>query len=319
MDEQEQGLQLDKLGHQVLEMIARAVIGKNDQIWKTLLAILARGNILLEDMPGVGKTTLALAFSKALSLDYSRMQFTPDVLPSDITGFSVYNKDTRELEYSPGAIMCNLFLADELNRATSRTQSALLEAMEEGQVTVDGISHPLPQPFMVMATQNPAGAAGTQLLPESQLDRFMLRLTLGYLDHHEEVMLVEKKQKANLLDLVEPVLDSARLEEMRRQVDQVYVHKDLLDYIVTLVGKTRNSPDILVGASPRASIDLTALAKAAAYLCGRDYVIPEDIDPLFTSTLAHRLILQPGYGNDAATADEVLWELLNAVPQPQLR
>ena len=189
-------------GRQVLKSVANAIVGKDQVILRAFLAILARGHILIEDIPGVGKTTLAIAFSKALNLKYSRVQFTPDVLPSDVTGFSVLDKHTGRMEYTPGAILCNLFLADELNRATSRTQSALLEAMEEGQVTVDGISHPIPQPFIVIATQNPVGAAGTQLLPDSQMDRFMIRLSLGYPDHDDELMLLKRKHVNNLLDLV---------------------------------------------------------------------------------------------------------------------
>ncbi|MCL2342733.1 MAG: MoxR family ATPase [Firmicutes bacterium] len=304
-------------GRSVLEMVARAIVGKEAEILRVFLAILARGHILLEDMPGVGKTTLALAFSKALSLQYSRMQFTPDVLPSDVTGFSIFNKETGRMEYTPGAVICNLFLADELNRATSRTQSALLEAMEEDQVTVDGISHPLPQPFVVIATQNPVGASGTQLLPDSQMDRFMIRLSLGYPRHEDEVLLLKRKQEANLLDQVSPVLSGQELAFMRAEVDRVHVHPELLNYVVALVGATRNHPDVLMGASPRASIALTSIAKALAYLQGRDYVVPKDIAPLFTATLAHRLILRPGAENENITAAAVLDGILHSVRTPK--
>ena len=318
MSNMEQNQQLYVLGRRVLEMVAQAVIGKEAVILRTFLAILARGHILLEDIPGVGKTTLALAFSKALCLDYSRMQFNPDVMPSDVTGFSVFDKQTGKMTYTPGAILCNLFLADELNRATSRTQSALLEAMEEGQVTVDGISHPLPQPFIVIATQNPVGAAGTQLLPDSQMDRFMIRLSLGYLNHDSEVVLLKRKQQANLLDLVAPVLDHRGLEQMCNEVDQVHVHPDLYEYIVSLVGATRKHPDILLGASPRASLALVSLSKALAYLHGRDYITPSDITSLFIDAVAHRIILRAGTGKERNAAEAILSDIVRAVRAPQM-
>jgi len=305
-------------GRLILQSVMNAVIGKEQVVLRVLLAILARGHILIEDIPGVGKTTLAIAFSKALSLDYSRVQFTPDVLPSDVTGFSIINKDTGRMEYTPGAVICNLFLADELNRATSRTQSALLEAMEEGQVTVDGISYVIPQPFIVMATQNPVGAAGTQMLPDSQMDRFMVRLSLGYPGHENELSLLQRKQGQTLLDLVEPVISCEELENMRSEVDQVHVDPSLLEYIVTLVGLTRDHPDILLGASPRGSIALASISKAAAYLQGRDYVVPGDIKPLFTDTLSHRLILRPGAENENITAEKILNGLMKTVQAPQV-
>ena len=306
-------------GRGVLKMVANAVVGKEDVIARVFLAILARGHILLEDIPGVGKTTLAIAFSKALSLNYSRVQFTPDVLPSDVTGYSVFNKDTGSMVYTPGAVICNLFLADELNRATSRTQSALLEAMEEGQVTVDGVSHTIPQPFTVIATQNPVGAAGTQLLPDSQMDRFMIRLSLGYPSHDDELSLLKRKQGANLLDLVSPVVSSEGLELMREEVDRVHVDPALLNYIVALVGKTRGHPDLLLGASPRASIALTGISKAMAYLQGRDYIVPTDVTALFIDTLSHRLVLRPGAENERITAAGVLDSVLRSVYAPRIR
>ena len=314
----ERDQELYKLGRRVLESVAQAIIGKDNEILRVFLVILARGHLLLEDLPGVGKTTLALAFSKALDLDYSRMQFTPDVLPSDVVGFSIFNKETGRMEYKQGAVICNLFLADELNRATSRTQSALLEAMEEGQVTVDGVSYALPQPFIVIATQNPVGAAGTQLLPDSQVDRFMIRLSLGYLDQDNEVLLLERKQLANLLDQVTPVLGCEELEQMRTEVDRVHIHRDLLQYIVALVFATRNHPDIRLGASPRASIALVALSKALAYLEGRDYVTPDDIAQLFVDTLSHRLILKLGIENTRGTCESILNGILNTVPTPSI-
>jgi len=314
----ETGKQDGLAGRRVLVSVANAIVGKEQVILRVFLAILARGHILIEDIPGVGKTTLAIAFSKALNLEYNRVQFTPDVLPSDVTGFSIVNKETGRMEFTPGAILCNLFLADELNRATSRTQSALLEAMEEGQVTVDGQSHPIPQPFIVIATQNPVGAAGTQLLPDSQMDRFMVRLSLGYPSHDDELSLLKRKQGKNLIELVEPILTSWELEQMREIVDKIHVDPTLFEYIVTLVGKTRCHPDLLLGASPRASLALASIAKATAFLQGRDYVIPKDIVPLFEDTLAHRLILKPGAENENITAAKVLDGILNSVRAPRI-
>ena len=309
---------LHAAGLRIPEMVANAIIGKNTEILQVFLAILAKGHILLEDIPGVGKTTLALAFSRALSLEYSRMQFTPDVLPSDVTGFSVYNKETGRMDYTPGAVICNLFLADELNRATSRTQSALLEAMEEGQVTVDGISHRIPEPFIVIATQNPVGAAGTQMLPDSQMDRFMIRLSLGFPSHDDEVTLLKRKQGANLLELVSPVINSRTLEAMREAADGVHMHPDIYTYIVALVGATRKHPDVLSGASPRASLALAAMAKALAFLQGRDYVVPKDITPILNITVAHRLLLRPGAENDGVTAEAILNGIQHSIRAPQI-
>lgn len=299
----------------VLEQVRKAVVGKDEVAARAMLAILARGHILLEDIPGVGKTTMALAFSRALGLRYNRVQFTPDVMPSDITGFTLYNRATGAMEYQPGAVLCNLFLADELNRATSRTQSALLEAMEEGQVTVDGVRHPVPRPFLVIATQNPAGASGTQLLPDSQLDRFMVRLSIGYPAPADEADMVRRKQGGSPLEQVRQVLDPAGLDQLRAQADRVYLSDQVLDYIIRLVNATRNHPMIVQGASPRASLALAAMARAAALTMGRDYVEPEDVSMVFSDVVAHRLILSPraeaGGGFD-------LSELLRQVPSPAI-
>ena len=301
-----------KLAAAILGEVRRAVVGKDEVLAKVLLAILAGGHILLEDIPGVGKTTMALAFSKALSLRYNRVQFTPDVMPSDITGFTLYNKEAGRMEYQPGAVLCNLFLADELNRATSRTQSALLEAMEEGQVTVDGVSHPVPQPFLVIATQNPAGASGTQLLPDSQMDRFMVRLSIGYPAPADEMAMVRRRQGGALLEGVRPVLELNGLLALRAQAGQVYVSDEVLDYIVRLVGATRSHPMILQGASPRATLALTAMAKAAALVRGRDYVLPEDVSLVFGDVVPHRLLLSPRA--EADRSFDPASELLERVP-----
>lgn len=282
-----------KLAADVILEVRKAVVGKDAVLSKALLAILARGHILLEDIPGVGKTTMALAFSRALSLRYHRVQFTPDVMPSDLTGFTMFNKATGQMEYQPGAVLCNLFLADELNRATSRTQSALLEAMEEGQVTVDGVTHPVPQPFLVIATQNPAGASGTQLLPDSQLDRFMVKLSLGYPSAADETELLRRKQSGNLLSQVERVATLEELEAMRTAVDRVYLSDAVCEYIVRLIGATREHPLIVQGASPRATLAVAAMSRAAAFVRGRDYVTPDDVRLVFADTISHRLLLSP--------------------------
>ena len=300
----------------VIAEVKKAVVGKDDILAKVLLAILARGHILLEDIPGVGKTTMALAFSKALGLRYNRVQFTPDVMPSDITGFSIYNKAAGRMEYQPGAVLCNLFLADELNRATSRTQSALLEAMEEGQVTVDGVAHPVPQPFLVIATQNPAGASGTQLLPDSQLDRFMIRLSIGYPKPADELELLRRKQKCNPLDEVRQVVDLSGLSALRNAVDAVHTSDDVLDYIIRLVAATRGHPLIIQGASPRATLAVTAMAKSAAFICGRDYVIPEDVSLVFRDVVTHRLLLSPRA--EATAGADPAKEILRSVAPPRI-
>ena len=300
----------------VIAEVKKAVVGKDDVLAKVLLAILARGHILLEDIPGVGKTTMALAFSKALNLSYNRVQFTPDVMPSDITGFSIYNKAAGRMEYQPGAVLCNLFLADELNRATSRTQSALLEAMEEGQVTVDGKAHPVPQPFLVIATQNPAGASGTQLLPDSQLDRFMIRLSIGYPKPADELELLRRKQKCNPLDEVRQVVDLSGLSALRDAADAVHTSDDVLDYIIRLVAATRGHPLIIQGASPRATLAVTTMAKAAAFICGRDYVIPEDVSLVFRDVITHRLLLSPRA--EATAGADPAKEILRSVAPPRI-
>ena len=305
-----------KLAAAILAQVRRAVVGKDEVLARVLLAILAGGHILLEDIPGVGKTTMALAFSKALGLDYNRVQFTPDVMPSDITGFTLYNKEAGRMEYQPGAVLCNLFLADELNRATSRTQSALLEAMEEGQVTVDGVSHPVPRPFLVIATQNPAGASGTQPLPDSQMDRFMVRLSLGYPAPADEMDMVRRRQGGNPLDSVEQVVDREGLLALREKAGAVYLSDDVLDYIVRLVGATREHPMILQGASPRATLALAAMAKAAALVRGRDYVNPEDVELVFPDVVPHRLLLSPRAEGDKSFDPAA--ELLAKVPAPRI-
>ena len=303
---------------EIISQVRKVVVGKDKTLLWVLATVLAGGHILLEDLPGMGKTTMALAFSRVLGLQCNRMQFTPDVLPSDVTGYSVLQQGTGKMVYRPGAVLCNLFLADELNRATSRTQSALLEAMEEGQVTVDGVSHPIPQPFVVIATQNPTGAAGTQKLPDSQLDRFMVRLSLGYPGIRDEIAMVLNRQKADPLEQLQPLLDPQSLMQLRQLVADTYIKNDVVKYIVELISATRNSPDILQGASPRATLSVAAMAKAIARLQGRDYVIPEDVSSVFVGTVAHRIFLTPAALARGESAEKVLEALLSQVKAPKL-
>lgn len=303
---------------QIISEVKKAVVGKDRVLIWVMTVILARGHILLEDIPGVGKTTMALAFSRALGLEYGRVQFTPDVLPSDITGYSIYDKQTGQMRYQPGAILCNLFLADELNRATSRTQSALLEAMEEGQVTVDGRSYRIPQPFLVFATQNPTGASGTQLLPDSQMDRFAVRLSIGYPAPDDEREMVRGRQGGNPLSLVQQIVTRDELLAMQQEASEVYIKTELIDYIVSLVGATRTHPMIARGASPRATLSLTAMAKAVAYIQGRDYVVPKDVQNALTQTLAHRLLLAPEADAKGITAERILAEILERTNAPRI-
>ncbi len=304
---------------QILDQVRLAVVGKDEVLVWVLAAILAKGHILLEDIPGVGKTTMALAFSKALDLGYSRIQFTPDVLPSDITGYSVPDPQQGGMRYQPGAVLTNLFLADELNRATSRTQSALLEAMEEGQVTVDGVSHALPQPFIVIATQNPVGAAGTQLLPDSQMDRFLIRLSLGYPDPSDEVTMVLNRQEGNPLQSLRPVLSREQLCALQDTVEKTFISDTVVSYIVRLIGATREDGEITRGASPRATLAVAAMAKAIAQLRGRDYVIPSDVREVFPQCVEHRLILTPRAQTQGVAPGQVLQRILETVPAPRLR
>jgi MoxR-like ATPase len=305
--------------HNILAQVRSVVVGKDEVLRRVLTAILAKGHILIEDVPGVGKTTMALAFSRVLDLEYSRVQFTPDVLPSDVTGYSIPDKNTGEMRYQKGAVLCNLFLADELNRATSRTQSALLEAMEEGQVTVDGVSHALPSPFTVIATQNPTGAAGTQLLPDSQMDRFAVRLSLGYPKPEDEMAMVLNRQGVNPLKELKPVISKDELAALQDEVEATYVHEDIVKYVVNLVTATRTSAYVMRGASPRATLAVTAMAKAVARLHARDYVVPADVREVFVWTVAHRLLLSSKAEAEKKSAEDVLNELIERTPAPKIR
>ena len=301
---------------QVLQQVRKVIVGKDNTLLWVMAAILSGSHILLEDIPGVGKTTMAVAFSKVLGMDYNRVQFTPDVLPSDVTGFTVLDQATGQMTYKPGAVLCNLFLADELNRATSRTQSALLEAMEENQVTVDGISHPIPKPFIVIATQNPTGAAGTQLLPDSQMDRFALRMSLGYPSPADEVTMVLGRLKKNPMGDLTPLLTPEQVVAMQEEVSATHISEDVVRYIVRLITATRRDEYITQGASPRATLCLAAMSKAIAQLSGRDYVIPEDVRSVFLRCIPHRLQLSPKALSNNMTPEQILTRILDEVHAP---
>ena len=304
--------------NEITNEVKKAIKGKDRAIVTTLLAILANGNILIEDIPGVGKTTMAVAFSKALGLEYKRVQFTPDTLPSDITGFTVFNKDENTLTFNKGAIFCNLFLADELNRTSSRTQAALLEAMEENQVTVEGKSYKLQKPFSVIATQNPTGASGTQLLPDSQVDRFMIRLSMGYPDENAECNMLMSKNKTNTLNDIETIVTKEQLLQMQKAVKEIHLSKDMAKYIVSLVTATRNNSLISRGASPRATLALTDMAKAVAFAEERDYVVPRDVQNIFLPVLSHRIILSSEAVTRQFSAERVLKDILSRVKMPRI-
>ena len=315
---QENNTPLLETAQEILTEVRKAVVGKDTVLLWVLAAILARGHILLEDIPGVGKTTMAVAFSRALGLQYNRVQFTPDVLPSDVTGYSVLNQQSGEMVYRPGAVLCNLFLADELNRATSRTQSALLEAMEEGQVTVDGVSHKLPSPFTVIATQNPAGAAGTQLLPDSQIDRFAVRLSLGYPEPEDEVAMLLQRQGRDPMAAVKAVTTMEALAQMQATVAATHVSDEVARYVVQLLAATRRSELLLRGGSPRATLAVTAMAKAVACLRGRDYVVPKDVQEVLYVTLGHRLRISPKAEAQGMECEQVVAAILKEVRAPKL-
>lgn len=303
----------------IIHEVKKVICGKDAVITEALTAILAGGHILMEDVPGVGKTTMAIAFARTMGLNYGRVQFTPDVLPSDITGFSVYDKNTAKMRYQPGAVFHNLFLADELNRASSRTQSALLEAMEEGKVTVDGNTYALPDPFVVIATQNPTGASGTSLLPDSQIDRFMIRVSMGYPSPKDEkAMLGQRVNGTNPMDNVKTVCDINTLVQMQNEVNNVFMNENVATYCVLLINKTRSHPDLSRGGSPRCTLALTAMAKACAYLNGRNYVVPQDIQKVFLPVITHRLILTPEAEINNRKPADIAKQILDSVAAPKV-
>lgn len=306
------------LSQNVINEIEKVIIGKKEVIVKILLAILAGGHVLIEDIPGVGKTTLALALSKALSLNYKRLQFTPDVLPSDITGFTIYNQKTHQFEYKPGAAMTNLFLADEINRTSSKTQSALLEVMEEGKVTVDGKIYKMPEPYIVIATQNPIGSIGTQMLPESQMDRFIIRLTMGYPSLDSEINMLKSKHHLINIDNVNSIVTEQELIHARREIEKVYASDIMFEYIAKLAEATRNHPFIKLGLSPRGTIALLKMTKATAMLKGRGFIIPDDVKYCFNDVSMHRIIFNSNSKINNMTGEDVLKDILHSVTVPHI-
>lgn len=300
--------------YEVIHEVKKAVIGKDDCIVKAVAAILAGGHILLNDIPGVGKTTLAMALSKSMSLQQNRVQFTPDVLPSDLTGFSIYQKETGRFVYQPGAVMCNLLLADEINRTSPKTQSALLEVMEEQRVTVDGISRPVPSPFIVIATQNPFGSAGTWMLPEAQLDRFMVCLQLGYPGREDEINILKGQ---HVQEEVRAVVSKEELQEMQVLSGQVFVQEEVYQYVGDLVRSTRSHPMVELGISPRGGIHVLQMAKALAFLRQREYVLPQDVADVFLSVCVHRLALHAKARVAHMDAEQILGNILKETAMPK--
>ncbi|MDQ3880825.1 MAG: MoxR family ATPase [Chloroflexota bacterium] len=298
----------------VIANVERVIVGKHLEVRMALVALLCQGHVLIEDVPGVGKTMLAKALSKSIGCTFRRIQFTPDLLPSDVTGLSIFNQKNQEFEFRPGPIMAQVVLADEINRATPKTQSALLECMEEQQATIDGVSYPMPSPFLVIATQNPIEYEGTFALPEAQLDRFMLRLRLGYPTATEEIVILDEQKRLHPIEAINQVLELDELRTMQKAIKEVYVEQAVAGYIVRLVAATRSHPDVYLGASPRGSIALFRAAQAFAALSGRDYVIPDDVKQLAVAVLAHRLIVKSQASLRQVDADRLVNELLGSVP-----
>ena len=304
--------------HQILNEVNRVVLGKQQEIAEIMTAFLANGHVLLEDIPGVGKTTLAIAFSKAMGLNCKRVQFTPDVMPSDLTGFSVYNREKEKFVYQEGSVFCNLLLADEINRTSPKTQAALLEVMEERKVSVEGVTRPAPDPFLVIATQNPSGAAGTQLLPEAQIDRFMITLSLGYPDFNSELAIAKGVGVNSRTDYANPVTDINTFLAMQREIHEIYIKDVVYDYVLKLITATRSHRYLERGASPRATIALVKCSKAYAWLQGRHYVVPNDVVTQLPYVLNHRIILNTSAKMSGITKFQVLDEILKTVQPPYM-
>lgn len=304
---------------EIIREVKKAVVGKDDVIEQIMTAIIGGGHILIEDMPGVGKTTMALAFSKAMGIQEKRVQFTPDVMPADLTGFSMYQKETGRFVYQPGAVMCNLFLADEINRTSPKTQSALLEVMEEGCVTVDGVTRSTGRPFVVIATENPEGSAGTQLLPESQLDRFMICIRMGYPTVEEEVEILKRRQMGNPVNEVQNVTGAEQILWMQEEASQVFIHDSVFEYIANLAKATREHELLTAGLSPRGTVALAAMGRARAWLKGRNYVLPGDVQTVFGSVALHRIRLNTKAKVGHARPEEILEQVLMQVKEPNVR
>ena len=308
-----------ELASELIANVEQVIIGKRDVVELTLVALLCQGHVLIEDVPGVGKTTLAKTFARSLGCTFKRIQFTPDLLPTDITGNSVYNQRSTEFEFRAGPVFAQMVLADEINRATPKTQSALLECMEERQVTVDGTPMRMPEPFLVLATQNPIEYEGTFVLPEAQLDRFLIRIKLGYPEPRQEMEILDMQQTAHPLDSLRQVIEAQELIWMEREVRNVYVDPVLREYIVRLVGATRSHADVYLGASPRGSLALFKTAQALAAIQGRDYVTPDDIKVMAPHTLAHRIIINPASRMKDFAGEMVVAEALTSIPVPGIR
>lgn len=303
---------------QIMNELKKAIVGKEEILKKVYMAILAGGHVLLEDIPGVGKTTLALAFSKVLGLDYKRIQFTSDSVPSDITGFSVFDKSQNKFVYQKGAAMTNLLLADEINRTSSKTQSALLETMEEHQVTVDGITHPLPSPFIVLATQNPVGSAGTQMLPPSQMDRFMIKLEMGYPDFKSQVNILKDRHNENPLDSVQSVVTANDITDLQKNVQNIHTDDEIYEYVTRLAEYSRNLETTELGISPRGALSVCRMAKAHAFVNGRDYVVPDDIRAIFCDVCTHRIIITQRARLSGHNSQSAAKEIIDSVPVPSI-
>ena len=309
---------MQQITNEIQREVNKVILGKEDVVRKVLMAILAGGHVLLEDVPGVGKTTMAMAFAKTLGLSTKRVQFTSDTLPSDIIGFSVYDKDSGSLKYQPGAVMTNLLLADEINRTSSKTQSALLEAMEERRITVDGITRDLPSPFVVLATENPVGSAGTQMLPPSQLDRFLVQLSMGYPDIENQALLMKERHHEDPLNSCKAVVDTEKLSELCTAAMDIHVADELYLYIARLADATRKHPDVLLGLSPRGALALARAAKANAFLDGRDYAIPKDVLAVLPDVAAHRLVMSAKARLHDVTPQQALKEIADQVERPDV-
>lgn len=307
------------IAQRISENIQKVILGKKDEIELAILALLSKGHILLEDVPGVGKTVLAKSLAASLGCSFKRIQFTPDLLPSDVIGVSIYNQKTGEFEYRPGPIIAQVVLADEINRATPKTQSALLEAMEEKQVTVDGVTHSLPDPFLVIATENPIEYEGTFPLPEAQLDRFLIRMAIGYPDKSDEISVLESQHIRHPLEELSQVVSPADILEAQEAVKSVYVDRLISEYIVNITSATREHPDVYLGASPRGSLGIYRVAQARAAISGRDYVIPDDVKSVVLPVLSHRIILNPSARMREVTTESVISNVLESVTVPGTR
>ena len=311
--------EIQEIAQRIVDNVERVIVGKHEAVLWTVIALLCEGHLLIEDVPGTGKTMLAKAVARSLGCTFRRLQFTPDMLPSDVTGVSVFNQKTREFEFRPGPVMAQVVLTDEINRATPKTQSALLEAMEERQVTVDGVTYPMERPFLVLATQNPIEYEGTFPLPEAQLDRFMMRISLGYPAAQDEITMLDRQQYSHPITRLEQVVSTEELLQAQQEVKKVTLNDLAKEYIVRLVKATRQHPDVYLGASPRGSIALYKTAQARAAIEGRDYVIPDDVKALAAVTLAHRLIISPSARIKNVEPGAVIQEILNSVPVPGVR